>query len=485
MEKKLEEELQRLRLLVDDGDAEDVLERLRQLRELPAFPAEELWQLDELAGACCSVLCDMERAAGCYWQASTHDKYLRSQMGHYSSYLFCLHYLSDISDQEMKQAHFFYDRLFADVRRYEHQAEGRRRKKKLRIGYLSTDFHDHAMADFIRPLLSLRDSSRYEAYCYAMQETRDEVTQEFCGMADGWRDLSGRSFADAAQCIFADGVDILFDLSGHTHGGCTLITAAYKPAPVQLSGIGWFDTTGLSAIDYFLTDPFLEDEQERFCEQLLTLPQTHMSYLPQALPPISSAKRRAGITFGCFNNFAKITDEMLVLWLTIVRSVPGARLHLQDTSAMPARCIALRSRAGRMGWREEELELSSGAEEYLQSLAQIDIALDPYPYQGGSMTCAALRIGVPVVTLAGTRHGARLGASLLSNAGLPELIAGTPAEYKKIAVSLARDTERCVNLHRTLPGLMQASRLMDGRAYMRDLEQAYERIWDQWLNSQT
>ena len=484
MEKKLEERLRQVRLRIEAGAAEDALAELRQLREISVFPAEELWQLDELAGACYSVLCDMERAAGCYWQASTHDKYLRSQMGHYSSYLFCLHYLSDIGDQEMKQAHFFYDRLFADIRRYEHKTEGRRQKRKLRIGYVSTDFHAHAMADFIRPLLSLRDVSRYEAYCYAMQDVCDEVTEEFRSMADGWRDLSGKSFADAAQCIFRDGIDILFDLSGHTHGGCTLITAAYKPAPVQLSGIGWFDTTGLSAIDYFLTDPFFEDSQERFCETLLTLPQTHMCYMPKpwSLP---GYKKRKGIVFGCFNNFAKITDEMLVLWLTIVRSVPGACLHLQDTSAMPTRCTALWARAEQIGWQKEELVLSSGAEEYLSSLAQMDIALDPYPYPGGGMTCKALYMGVPVVTMGGTRHGSRQGVSLLENVGMSALIAETPAEYKKIAVSLAADKERCMNLHRTLPQLMRASQLMDGRAYMQNLEQAYEHIWENWLNSQT
>ena len=152
---------------------------------------------------------------------------------------------------------------------------------------------------------------------------------------------------------------------------------------------------------------------------------------------------------------------------------------------MPTRCTALRARALRLGWREDELVLSGGSPDYLQALAQIDIALDPYPYPGGGMTCAALYMGVPVVTMAGNRHGARQGVSLLSNAGLSALIAENPAEYKKIAVSLAKDTERCMNLHRTLPQLVQASRLTDGHAYMRELELAYEHIWENWLNSQT
>jgi predicted O-linked N-acetylglucosamine transferase (SPINDLY family) len=342
------------------------------------------------------------------------------------------------------------------------------------------------MAAFIRPLLSRRDASRYEVYCYAVQDASDAVTQEFRNLADGWRDLSNRSFVDAAQCIFDDGVDILFDLSGHTHGGCTLIIAAYKPAPVQISGLGWFNTTGLSAIDYFLTDPFLEDDQEQFCEQLLMLPRTHMVYMPgQPFPLPSYGRRKKGVTFGCFNNFAKITNEMLVLWLAIVRSVPGSRLCLQDTLAMPVRCIALRERAVRIGWHQEELELSCGSSDYLSNLSQIDIGLDPYPYPGGSMTCAALYMGVPVVAMAGIRHGSRLGVSLLSNAGLSELIAENPAAYKKIAVSLATDTERCMNLHRTLRQMMQTSRIMDAGAYMYDMEQAYEEIWRIWLNSQT
>ena len=481
MEKKLEDELQQLRLMVDAGAAEDALEKLRKLRERPAFPAEELWQLDELAGACYSMLCDMERAAGCYWQASTHDKYLRSQMGHYSSYLFCLHYLSDISAQEMKQAHFFYDRLFADIRRYEHPQGGYGQKKKLRIGYLSTDFHDHAMADFIRPLLSLRDTSRYEAFCYAMQDTSDAVTQEFRGLADGWRDLSGKSFADAAQSVFEDGVDILFDLSGHTHGGCTLITAAYKPAPVQISGIGWFDTTGLSAMDYFLTDTYFEDRQENFCERLLALSKTHMCYMPQQHSLPSYGRRTAGAAFGCFNNFAKITDEMLVVWYGIVQRVPGSRLLLKNTEQHPHEEAVLLRRALQTGFTREQLEIRTATDTYLQEYGEVDIALDTYPYPGGGTTCEALYMGVPVISLYGTRHGSRFGYSILQNIGLGELAVTCIEEYIQTAVALAMDRELLLFLHQHLRSMMQKSPLMDAKNYVAEVESCYAEIWEKYL----
>jgi protein O-GlcNAc transferase len=481
MDMALRQELRRIRQLTGTGNTGEALLWLEKLQKSPEFPLEDLWQLDELFGACYSELCDMKRAAGAYWTAFTHDRYLRSQLEHYSSYLFCLHYLPDIDDAEMRKAHLLYNRFFADVEEYTHTKV---KKARLRIGYLSTDFHDHTAARFVKPLLMYRDTVRYEAICYAMDAQEDQVTCGLRRLADGWRDLSGLSFAEAAQRIYEDEVDILFDLSGHSNGGCTLIVAGYKPAPVQLSGIGWFDTTGLAAIDYFLTDRHCNIHVAEFSEQPLRLPHSHLCYMPlQDVPACGYYEPHAPFVFGSFNNFAKITDEMLTLWLSIVHSVPGAHLLLKDTGAFPARQQAIHERAMQLGYAENELELRSGSPEYLKEFDELDIMLDPYPYPGGGMTCEALLMGVPVVSLAGTRHGTRFGCSLLKNAGLDELVAEDCAGYKAIAVTLAHDKDRLCTLHRTLRSKLQASPVMDGVGYMREMEQLYEEIWTQWLRT--
>ena len=483
MEKIWEQCLKKVRQGLARGEYRASLQELRRLQAREDFPPKDQWQLDELCGAVFAGLLDMERAAAAYWQASTHDCYLRSQLEHYSSYLFCLHYLPDITPEELLQAHAFYNRMFAAVEPWEH-TPGQRQKTKLRIGYISGDFHEHTSARFIQPLLRCRDTERYEAYVYDLHEQEDWLTKRFRGMADNWRNLSGMPFAAAARQIYEDQIDILFDLAGHSSGGVSLILAGHKPAPIQLSGIGWFDTTGLAAMDYFLTDTCCAPPGAAgFTEQLVRLEASHLCYMPiRPLPELGVYAVHRPFTFGCFNNFAKLTQEMLILWLTIVRSVPGARLLLKDTAAAPERCQVLRERMLQMGWQADEFELRSGSENYLQEFAALDIALDPYPYPGGGMTCEALLMGVPVITLAGSHHSSRFGVSLLGNAGLSALIAENPAAYKAKALELAADIERLENLHRTLRLSMERSPLMDGPGYMRALEAAYERMWAAWCS---
>ena len=484
MDKVMKEGIAEVQRLLAADQARQALSLVDTLyaRADEEFQERELWRLDELCGACCHDLCDMEGAAGAYYQAGCHDRFLRSQVQHFSSYLFCLHYLSGMFPEEMRQQHFLYGNFFENIQPYQHRPKD---KKRLRIGYLSPDFCTHAMADFIRPLFSCYDHQRYEVIGYPIGQTRDAVTEELRSRVDGWHDLSRLSFAEAAARIYADDIDLLVDLAGHSAGGATLMIAGYKPAAVQISGLGWVDTTGLEAIDYFLTDIFCDPPGEHdvdFCETLIRLPSTHLCYMPaHPLPVLPHDETRAGIIFGSFNNFSKVTDEMLSVWRDILERVPGARLVLRDTTALVSRQQAMAERLQEAGFALAEVELQMASPDYLEAYAAIDIALDTFPYPGGATTIEALLMGVPVLTLAGGRHSSRFGYSILCNAGLPELIAADRSSYVSLAVELAESPVRLRQLHTSLRQRVLASPLMDGPGYMKQMKKAYEVTWARWL----
>jgi predicted O-linked N-acetylglucosamine transferase (SPINDLY family) len=309
-------------------------------------------------------------------------------------------------------------------------------------------------------------------------------------MVDHWQNIGGLTYEEAAARIYADGIDILVDLSGHTNGGATLIISSYKPAPVQVCGIGWFNTTGLKAMDFFLTDQYCSPEGQGdtdFSEQLIRLPHTHLCYTPPDYMRIcpETWHRRPKITFGSFNNFAKITDDMLRLWLSILNQVPGAKLLLKNSyQGAVHQQTQLLARARRIGYQASQLELRMATDGLLQEYRELDIALDTYPYPGGGTTCDALYYGVPVITLAGKHHGSRFGASILKNLGLGNLVADTPEEYAALAITLAGETELLAKLHQILPERMKQSPLMDGPGYVREIEAAYETIWAAWLRQE-
>ena len=308
-------------------------------------------------------------------------------------------------------------------------------------------------------------------------------------MADRYVDLSKFTPAEAARRIHADEVDILFDLAGHSAGGKTLQIAAYKPAPVQISGIGYFNTTGLSAMDYFLGDAIVDPPEmdALFVERILRLPESHLCFTPSERFRAYEQLQRAPhtpVVFGSFNNFAKITDEMLTCWSEVLRAVPTARLLLKNVHPRAETLIRMWQRAEHAGIDLARLELRPGSKDYLRDYLDADVILDTYPYQGGGTTCEALCMGLPVVTMAGTRHGARFAVSLLKNAGLGELIAESPAAYVERAIGLANDPELLAALHTAIPRMMRASPLMDGVRYVRAVEAAYEMIWERYLNEE-
>ena len=451
------------------------------------LPAEMAWQVCKALAEGQFRMGNVEESARCYERALTafFPGSLQERQRLVSNYLFLLHYLPTMTSTELAQEHL----SRGDIYRAEPIGpHGKGHKNRLRIGYLSPDFGDHVDMLFFIQLLACRSRDRFEAICYSLSPREDDTTRQIRGLADGWRGLAGLSAREAAGQIYGDGIDILFDLSGHAHGGVTLEIMGFRPAPVQLSGIGYMSTTGLSTVDYFLTDGYCDPQgshDRQFSEKLLRLPHSHLCYTPstraqQAQEAYDSYEVHSPIVFGSFNNFAKITDDMLVLWKHILAQVPGSRLLLKDAGQNPYGLRSMKLRLHRLGFQEEQILLVPPTGDYMAAYPQMDIALDTYPYPGGGTTCDALYMGVPVVSRYGDRHGSRFGRSLLENIGLGELAAADGQEYAAKAILLAQDRNLLGVLHKQLRSMLQASPVMDGRQYTHDVEAAYEKIWQQW-----
>ena len=452
------------------------------------FPAERRWELHDLMGQALYWLADLPAALPhlrLAWELPR--EHYADRLAALSNYLMYLHYADGVTDEMMCDAHAAYAKMLGSLPLFSHTV---RKHGKLRIGYLSPNLTDHIVLNFAIQLFSAYNRSRYEVRLYDIGTLQCETTDWVAGMVDGYTDLSKCCPQEAAARIHADEIDILFDLAGHSAGGKTLMIAAHKPAPIQLSGIGYFNTTGLSAMDYFLGDPFCDPpgEEVHFTEQILRLPQTHLCFTPsERFRPYEHLQRtpHENVVFASFNNFAKITDAMLTAWGEILRAVPTARLLLKNVHPLKETLTRMKKRAVQAGIDPARLELRPGSKDYLADYLDADVILDTFPYQGGGTTCEALCMGLPVVVRAGTRHGARFGVSLLHNAGLSELIAGSTEEYIERAVLLARDRTLLGALQTAIPRMMRASPLMNGMGYVRAMEDAYEMIWERCLHEKT
>lgn len=357
------------------------------------------------------------------------------------------------------------------------------RHERLRIGYLSADFGSHPVGQFIAPLFSRYDRKRFVVYAYDRHPHQDRVAAALRAGGAIWREVQELSLPELAARIRADEIDILVDFSGHTKNNALPVLAS-RVAPVQISGIGYFNSTGLKETTGFLSDVYCAPQacSPYFIEPLLRLPHSHFCYAPfTVFPPVGDlpCRQRGHVTFGCFNNFAKVTDAMLACWRDILLALPTAHLVLKHLifDSDEGRAYEYQ-RMERIGLPLARVELHGFSRDYLTQYHDIDIALDTSPYAGGLTTCEALYMGVPVVTLVGDHHGARFGYSFLSNIGLPELAAATPQQYVELAVQLAGDPELLAVLRQTLRTRMQKSPLMDQQGYMRELEALYIQLYD-------
>ena len=413
------------------------------------------------------------QAAEFYFRASAEEP---EDVSLYSSFLLAQN-AQEADEDALFRAHRAYERFFADVPRYTHGAH--RRHEKIRVGYISPDFRRNVMRHFVQPMLTAHDRRRFEVYAYSLAEHPDDVTAALRPQADVWRDMGGCAPDAAAARIYADEIDVLVDLAGHAAGGA-LPVLARRPASVQMMGLGYTATSGLSTVDYFLTDAVCDPpgtgRERYFTERLVYLP-SQFCYVPQAGLPASAgtpARTRGTIVFGVFNQYRKFTDEMLALWRDILARVPTAQLLMKSQVLFsPAMAEAVYTRLMRMGFDMGRVILEPADTGYMRRYLDVDIALDTYPWPGGGTTCDALYMGVPVVTMYGARRSTRFSYALLAHIGPAELAVRTPAAYVEAAVALAGDLDTLDALHRGLRGMMERSPVMDQRAYVRALEEAY------------
>ena len=365
----------------------------------------------------------------------------------------------------------------------------RRRDGPLRVGYVSPNFRRHAVTYFFEPILRHHDAARVTVYCYADVSKPDIRTERLRTYAAQWRDIAGKSDEDVAAAVRDDEIDILVDLTGHTEND-RLLLFARKPAPVQVTWNGYANTTGLSAIDYRITDGFCDPPgmTEHFhVERLLRMPRIYMPFEPPehdiaaGPPPCLTTKR---VTFASFNALSKVNARTVRLWSRILLTVPHSRLMLLTVPAGRTR-TRLCDEFSAHGIDAERLEFRPRLDEraFLEAYRDADIALDTFPFHGTTTTAHTLWMGLPVVTLAGTVHAARVGVSMLSNAGLSHLVTSTEDEYVARAVDLARDPGELATLRASLRERMRSAPNMDGAAFTRALENEYARIWEmRWAN---
>ena len=390
----------------------------------------------------------------------------------------------EVREEELYRNHLGYEDLFRGIERYSH-ANRKRAHAKIRVAYISPDFRAHVMNHFCWPFLATYDREQFEVYVYSIGKT-DQYTETFKTLVDCWRDVQGRPYEEIAAAVYRDQVDILFDLAGHTNA-TGLPVLAWKPAPVQISGLGYMATTGLSTVDCFLTDSFVDPpglHEHLFVEKLIRI-QSQFCYNGAVNLPASQGapgKERGWILFASFNQYQKIQDEMLLLWIEILRQTPNARLLVKaSVLSDPEMAMTAYRRFQALGFDMSRVMFEPGTHDYMDRLLDVDIILDTYPYPGGGTTCDALYMGVPVVTRYSGRRSTRFSYGILSAVGLQELAAETPETYVERAVGLAHDMELLDLLHKNLRPMMQASPLMDPTGYIREVEERYREIWREYM----
>lgn len=442
-----------------------------------------------LLGQCCKFFGLHQRVCACYLQAVDTYEAVSTKRENYSNYLFNSHYVF-LSKEEYLLRHLGYDSLFQPVSCLHHNRKQIKRRfrsrKKIRIGYLSPDLRYHVVLLFIWAMLTKYSRDDFEVYCFSKSPVEDEYSEYLRQNTDGWCNIHHLTPQQAAKLIRQQEIDILVELAGHSRNN-GLPILAYKPAPVQVCGIGYFATTGLQTVDYFLTDSHLvhEDTAKYFVENLLVLPHSHFCYVPMRTMPEprqAPCRKKGYVTFGSFNNASKLNDVVLETWAAILRQVPESRLLLKADLFDDADGRALlTAKLTALGISEERFELRGFSFNYLPEYYDMDIALDTFPYPGGGTTCDALYMGVPVITLGDGSHGGDFGISLLQNIGLDIACAFSVAEYIEKAKLLAGDFELLDALHLGLRKMMENSPLMDQAAYMRELEEGYREIWQAYL----
>lgn len=410
----------------------------------------------------------------------------------HTNLVYALNFHPEYSPEQIFQEHRWWAQRHAEPLKtlYPKPDNDRSPDRRLRVGYVSPDFRNHSVCYFFEPLLEHHDRSRFEIFCYSDVEKPDEYTSRLQNYRVQWRQAAGSSDDELFHAIRRDKIDILVDLAGHTQGN-RLLTFARKAAPVQVTGIGYINTTGMSAMDYRLTDAYVDPPgltDHCYSEQLARLPHIYMAFRPPLTAPAVNplpASRVGRITFASYNGLFKISPDDFSVWTDILRAVPRSRLKI--AAITPGKCgEKLRRVFVELGIEPERIELVPVMpyQEYLLTHHDVDIVLDTFPCNGVTTTCHSLWMGVPVIVRSGGyRCVSRTGASILANMGLKNLIAGSAREYRDIAVALATDTERLKGLRAGLREQMARSPNTGGGAYTSELEKIYREMWNEWCKT--
>lgn len=368
--------------------------------------------------------------------------------------------------------------------------------RRLRIAYVSPDLRMHSCAYFLLGLMEHHDHAAFEVHAYMTNKERDRISERLRALVDVWHDADDLSQKALATTVSQDNIDILIDLAGHTAKN-RLMTFAFKPAPVQVTWLGYPTTTGLDTVDWRISDPWLTpaDSQEGFTERVYRLPRVshafHTGVNHFDLPPVTESPvvRNGHLTFGSFNNLAKVSEPCLAYWAAILKAIPDARLRIKSGRIASREAEAhLTQGFAAAGGDATRLEICGGTqrkEDHLAQIGDVDIALDTYPYGGMTTTCETLLMGVPVLSLVGERTASRYGLSVLTAVGLPELAAHSVEEVTAAAVALNEDRDRLRTLRAGLRDRVLASPLCDHAGFARAMEAAYRDMWTQWCASQT
>lgn len=441
-------------------------------------------------GTLCQTLGQHEEALIHYRTALAIDSTLSTTYGNMGT---SLTYSASHGPADLKACYDKFDQLVArplyDPRSHTNDRSPNRR---LRVGYVSADFRRHAVAYFALPLLQGHHSEEVEIYCYYNHRQNDEWTQRFKELCAGWVDCVGWDDAALAERIRSDNIDILVDLAGHTEGG-RLLTFARKPAPIQVTWMGYVTTTGLSAMDYRLThadaDPV--GAEADYAETLVRLEGTMWCYralpgMPEvSVPPFT---RNGYVTFGAFNRFSKTSRRVLECWAQILCALPYAKLLLCIPEGTVRQQVT--EQFSQHGVSSDRLRFFSKVShtEFWSMHTEVDIALDPFPFGGGTTSCETLWLGVPIVTCTGgadsfaPRFASRMGKVFLNALGLPDLVTENESDYVKVAINLASDSKRLIQLRQELRPRMAASALTDEKRFVREVETAYRHLWHHWLD---
>lgn len=408
----------------------------------------------------------------------------------HSRLLLDLNYLAGLDVNECAREHrLFGERFGLPVDKFAPHLNDRDPNRRLRVGYVSADFRAHSIAFFLEPLFSGHDKSQFEVVCYAGVARPDVMTERLRALADLWHEVVNLDDNLLTELIRSDGVDILVDLAGHTAGN-RLTVFGRKPAPVQVTWLGYPNTTGLREMDYRLTDEWADPRgtsDARYTETLVRMPRGFLCYkpfddCPEPRTPPSLINRY--VTFGCFNNRAKINEKVLDAWCSILTDIPDARMLLKSSNArgnlLREQLVPEFVSRGIDAERVEILDHAPNLREHLALYDRVDIALDTFPYNGTTTTCEALRMGVPVITLAGDRHAGRVGISMLHSVGLDELIAASVDKYRRLTVELARAPARLAEYRCALRGRLHHSPLTEATGFARSMEAVFRDMWRKW-----